>query len=303
MSDRMHALRLHEKGGAGDIVFDDDVPVPTPGIGDVLVRVEAASVTPTELGWPSTWVDHAGAARTPVIPGHEVCGEVVGLGYGTLGFALGDRVYGITDWYRDGAAAEYVAVEARNLASKPAACTAVEAAALALPGLTAMQALFEIGRLTGGETVAIAGAAGGVGVFAMQLARNAGARVIAVGHRGRAEVTRDLGADEFVDVDAIENADLGAVDVIFDLVGGAVCDRLLQAAPGARAVSAVAPHARLEFFVVEARRSMLEDVARLAEAGVVQSVVGEVVPLPDGARVFASGPRPPGKRVIEVVSA
>jgi NADPH:quinone reductase-like Zn-dependent oxidoreductase len=302
MSDRMRALRLHAKGGVEAIVFDDDVAVPEPGIGDVLVRVDAASLTPTELGWPSTWVDHAGVDRTPVIPCHEVCGEVVALGYGTTGFAVGDSVYGITDWYRDGAAADYVAVEARDLAPKPTACTAVDAAALALAGLTAMQA-FELGELTKGETVLLPGAAGGVGLIAMQIARNAGARVIAVGRSDREAVVRDLGADDFVDVDAIERAGLDAVDLVFDLVGGDVCDRLLKAAPAARAVSVVEPRDGLEFFVVEAHRPMLEDLARLAETGAVQAMVSEVVPLVDGARAFADAPRPPGKRVIEVTPA
>jgi NADPH:quinone reductase-like Zn-dependent oxidoreductase len=300
MSDRMRALRLHGKGGADAIAFDTDVEVPQPGIGDVLLRVDAASLTPTELGWPSTWVDRAGVDRRPVIPGHEVCGVVTALGYGTTGFAVGDSVYGITDWYRDGAAAEYVAVEARNLAPKPTGCTAVDAAALALPGLTAMQAMFELGDLTKGETVLIPGAAGGVGLVAMQLARNAGARVVAVGRRDRDEVVRDLGADDFVDVDSLDGIDLKSVDLVFDLVGGEVRDRVLRAAPTARAVSVVEPHDGVQFFVVEAHRPMLEDLARLAEAGAVQAMVGEVVPLADGARAFAAGPRPPGKRVIEV---
>jgi len=300
MSDHMRALRLGRNGGAEAIVLDADVAIPQPGIGDVLLRVDAASLTPTELGWPSTWVDHAGVPRTPVIPCHEVCGEVVALGYGTTGFAVGDSAYGITDWYRDGAAAEYVAVEARNLAPKPAGCTAVDAAALALPGLTAMQALFGLGGLTKGETVAISGAAGGVGLVAMQIARNAGARVVAVARRDREQVVRDLGADDFVDADSLDGVDLKGVDLVFELVGGEVCDRLLRAAPAARAVSVVEPHDGVQFFVVEAHRPTLEALARLAEDGDVQGMVGEVVPLAEGALAFADGPRPPGKRVIQV---
>jgi NADPH:quinone reductase-like Zn-dependent oxidoreductase len=303
MSDRMRALRLDRNGGADAIRFDADVAIPRPGIGDVLLRVDAASLTPTELGWPSTWVDHAGVARTPVTPCHEVCGVVTALGYGTTGFAVGDSAFGITDWYRDGAAAEYVAVEARNLAPKPAGCTAVDAAALALPGLTAMQAMFGLGALTKGETVVISGAAGGVGLIAIQLARNAGARVVAVARRDSEQVVRDLGADDFVDVDLLDGVDLQHVDVVFELVGGEVRDRLLRAAPTARAVSVVEPHEGLQFFVVEAHRPTLEDLARLAEAGDVQAMVGEVVPLADGAHAFADRPHPPGKRVIEVRTA
>jgi NADPH:quinone reductase-like Zn-dependent oxidoreductase len=160
--------------------------------------------------------------------------------------------------------------------------------------------LFDLGDLTKGETVLITGAAGGVGLVAMQLARQAGARVIAVGRRDREAVVRDLGADDFVDVDTLDRPEVGSVDLVFDLVGGEVRDHVLRAAPAARAVSVVEPHDGLEFFVVEAQRPMLERLARLAESGDVQPMVGEVVPLADGARAFADGPRPPGKRVIQV---
>src|SRR3982751_3045106 len=114
----MRALRMHEQGGPEGLSYEE-APVPEPGTGDVLVRVHAASFTPTELTWPSTWTDRAGRDRRPVIPAHEVSGVVTALGYGTAGVQIGEAVYGLTDWYRDGAAAEYVAVEARNLAPKP----------------------------------------------------------------------------------------------------------------------------------------------------------------------------------------
>ena len=112
-------------------------PVPAPAIGDVLVRVEAASFTPTELGWASTWTDRAGNSRLPTIPAHEVSGVVEELGWGTSGVAVDDQVYGLTDWYRDGAAAGYVAVEARHLATKPASVDHIHAASAPLAGLTA----------------------------------------------------------------------------------------------------------------------------------------------------------------------
>jgi NADPH:quinone reductase-like Zn-dependent oxidoreductase len=114
----MRALRTHVRGGPEHLV-EEEAPIPTPGTGDALVRVHAASFTPTEFDWSSTWVDRAGHDRRPVIPGHEVSGVVTALGFGATGVAVGDAVYGLTDWYRDGAAAEYVAVEARNLARKP----------------------------------------------------------------------------------------------------------------------------------------------------------------------------------------
>ena len=111
----MHALRLHERGGPDQLVYED-APVPFVGIGDVLLRVRALGFTPTELTWPSTWVDRRGKDRRPVIPAHEASGVIVALGYGTTGVCMGDAVYGLTDWYRDGVAAKYAAVEARNLA-------------------------------------------------------------------------------------------------------------------------------------------------------------------------------------------
>src|SRR3954452_8102836 len=158
----MYALRLHDRNGPESIVYEQ-APAPSAGIGDVLVRVHAASFTPTELSWPSTWVDRNGHDRRPVIPGHEVSGVIEALGYGASGLRIGEAVYGITDWYRDGVAAELVAVEARNLAPKPASLSHADAASCALAGLTAWQALFDHGQLRHGQTVLIHGAAGGVG--------------------------------------------------------------------------------------------------------------------------------------------
>ncbi len=163
--------------------------------------MHAASFTPTELEWPSTWVDRAGRDRRPSIPGHEVSGVVTALGYGTTGVAVGDAVYGLTDWYRDGAAAEYVAVEARNLARKPDRLDHRTAATVPMVALTAQQALFDHGHLAPGQTVAVLGAGGGVGTFAVQLARAAGARVVAVARAWASDLLRGLGAEVFVDVD------------------------------------------------------------------------------------------------------
>src|SRR6266540_7495626 len=176
----MRALRIHERGGPEGLSYEE-APMPEPGTGDVLVRVRAASFTPTELTWTSTWVDRLGHDRRPVIPGHEVSGVVVGLGFGTTGFAVGDAVYGLTDWYRDGAAAEYVVVEARNLAPKPATLSHAQAAAVPMTGLTAWQALFVHGGVTSGQWVLVHGSGGGVGTFAVQLAHAAGGHVVGTG--------------------------------------------------------------------------------------------------------------------------
>src|SRR3954468_18530991 len=232
----MHALRAHERGEAEGLRYEEAAE-PIPGNGDVLVQVCAASFTPTEMTWPSTWVDHAGKDRRPVIPAHEVSGVVTALGYGTTGVSVGDAVYGLTDWYRDGAAAEYVAVEARNLARKPDRLDDRTAATVPMVALTAQQALFDHGCLAPGQTVVVLGAGGGVGTFAVQLARAAGARVVAVARAWATDLLRELGAEVYVDVD---RAPLRDVDLVFDLVGGEVLRRAYASIkPGAGMVSVV----------------------------------------------------------------
>src|ERR1051326_5513607 len=153
-------------------------PEPQAAINDVVVQIHAAGFTRDELTWPSTWIDRGGRDRTPSIPGHELAGVVTAVGYGTTGLSIGQRVFGLTDWYRDGTLAEYVAVEARNLAPLPGDVDFTVAAALVMAGLTAWQGLFEHGRLHAGQSVLVHGAAGVVGSMASQLAREAGAYVI-----------------------------------------------------------------------------------------------------------------------------
>ena len=308
----MRALRIHTQAGPEALIYES-AAVPEPGIGDVLVRVSAASFTPTELSWPSTWVDHAGRDRTPVIPGHEVCGTVAALGYGTTGWDIGETVFGLTDWYRDGTLAEYVSVEARNLAAKPAGLDDVEAAASAMPAMTANQALFTHGRLEPGQTVLIQGAGGGVGTAAIQLARAADARVLASARTWARDVVLELGAHEFIDADQdpIETA-AKAVDLLVDLVGG---DALGRAWPllrtGGTIVSlvedpAARPQARSDtraaFFVVEANGTMLSKLAGQMDTGQLRPVVGAVRPLAEGREAFASkqAGKVPGKSVLEV---
>ena len=195
----MKAIRLHEPTGIDGLVFEE-VPDATPMLGDVLVKVVACGITHNELDWP-LWTCRAGHRRSSIIPGHEVSGVVVGLGYGTAGFAVGDEVYGLTDQFRDGAAAEYVAVEARNVARKPQSVDHVHAAAVPRAGLTAWQALFDHGKLAKGQTVVIHGAGGAVGSTAVQLARWAGAEVIGTGRSRVRPLVTELGADRFIALD------------------------------------------------------------------------------------------------------
>src|SRR5205085_8476009 len=138
-------------------------PEPSAAENDVVVQVHASGFTPGELSWTGTWTDRLGRDRTPSIPGHELGGVVSSLGYGTTGLSVGRRVFGLTDWTRDGTLAEYVAVEARNLAPLPGDVDFNVGAALVMPGLTAWQGLFEHGRLRAGQSVLVHGAAGVVG--------------------------------------------------------------------------------------------------------------------------------------------
>lgn len=311
----MHALRIHERGGAELLVYEK-APRPFVGIGDVLLRVGGASLTPTELGWPSTWVDHAGRDRRPVIPAHEVSGVVEALGYGTTGFAIGDAVYGLTDWYRDGAAAEYVAVAAAGLAPKPKSLGHVEAASVPLAGLTAWQALFDHGHLAAGQTVLVHGAGGGVGIFAVQLARATGARVVAAARGWSRDLVTGLGAEQFVDVETqqFEEALRAPVDLVFDLVGGIVLERSWSVIkPGGALVSVVEmPSAakakehrvRGAFFVVDAHRQQLIELGQRLDAGELKTIVGATFPLERGRDAFQAKQAPgvAGKIVLETPS-
>src|SRR3954469_16588459 len=195
-------------------------PEPQASMNDVVVRVHASGFTGDELEWPSTWTDRLGRDRTPSIPGHELAGVVTALAYGTTGLSVGQRVFGLTDWTRDGTLAEYVAVEARNLAPLPGDVDFAVGAALPISGLTAWQGLFEHGRLRAGQSVLAHGAAGAVGSMVTQLAREIGAYVIGTGRAADRQSALDFGANGFVDLDNEVLEDIGEVDLVFDLIGG-----------------------------------------------------------------------------------
>jgi hypothetical protein len=171
----MQAITIRDRAAGVGALSLTEMPYPRAAQNDVIVRVHAAGFTRGELDWPGTWTDRAGHDRAPSVPGHELSGVVAELGYGTTGLTVGQRVFGLTAWTRNGSLAEYAAVEARNLAPLPPDVDHTVAAALPISGLTAWQGLFDHGRLTTGQTVLIHGAAGGVGSIAVQLAREAGA--------------------------------------------------------------------------------------------------------------------------------
>src|SRR5947208_7218249 len=187
-------------------------PEPRAAINDVVVEVHASGFVPTEVAWSSTWADRRGRDRSPSIPGHELAGVVTALGYGTTGLSVGQRVFGLTDWHRDGTLAQYVAVEARHLAPLPGDVDFTVGASLPISGLTAWQALFEHGRLQAGQSVLGHGAAGAVGTMVTQLAREFGAYVIGTGRAADRHKTLDLGAMEFADLEDDAWEEAGGVD-------------------------------------------------------------------------------------------
>src|SRR5689334_3894909 len=217
-------------------------PEPTPAINDVVVEVRASGWVPTEVEWPSTWTDRSNHDRAPAILGHELAGVVTALGYGTTGLSVGQRVFGLADWHRDGTLAEYVAIEARNLAPLPGDVDFTVGASLPISGLTAWQGLFEHGHLQAGQSVLAHGAAGAVGTMVTQLAREAGAYVIGTGRAADRQKALDFGAQEFIDLDNDALKDVGGVDLVFDVIGGDIQKRsagLLR--PGGTLVSIVGP--------------------------------------------------------------
>jgi NADPH:quinone reductase-like Zn-dependent oxidoreductase len=305
----MKAVRIHEPKGLEGIegLVYEEAPDPQPAIGDALVEVRAASFTPTELMWPLS-TDRAGHDRGPRIPAHEGSGIVVALGYGTAGVSVGDEVFGLIDGYRDGWAAELVAIEARSLAPKPTSLDFLESAAIPQAGLTSWQALFDHGHLESGQTVVIHGAAGGVGTIGVELAKWAGAHVVGTGRANARDRVLELGADEFVDVgrDGWETT-VGQVDLVYDIIGGDVLARSgAIVKPGGALVSIMGepPTDRSDIrtvgFVRDPSGAQLREIARLVDDGVLHPQVSAVYPLADARKAFMakSTEHIPGKVVL-----
>lgn len=275
--------------------------------GDVVVEVHASGFTGNELEWPSTWVDRLGRDRTPSIPGHEVAGVVTSLSYGAAGLSVGHRVFGLTDWTRDGTLAEYVVVEARNLAPLPGDVDFVTGAGVAMTGLTAWQGLFEHGHLTRGQSVLVHGAAGAVGSMAAQLARECGAHVIGTGRAAHRQVALDFGAHEFVDLENEALEEVGKVDLVFDVFGGEIGNRSagLVRAGGTLVSIAGSPEVRpaegrTVDFVVVSERAQLNEIARRVHEGRLWPNIGRTVNFEDAVAAFNSTEPTSGKMVIRV---
>lgn len=282
-------------------------PEPQAAINDVIVRVHASGFVPDELAWPSTWTDRTDRSRTPSIPGHEMAGVVTALGYGTRGLSVGQRVLGLTDWYRDGTLAEHVAVEARNLAPLPGDLDFTVGASLPISGLTAWQGLFDHGRLQAGQSVLVHGAAGAVGSMATQLAREVGAYVIGTGRAAHRQAALDFGAQAFVDLENDALEDVGDVDLVFDVFGGDIVKRsagLVRA--GGTLVTIAGPTAARPAdglavdFVVESDRGQLGEIVRRVRDGRLRTHIGSVSTLDDAVAAFNRTKRVSGKTIIRV---
>jgi NADPH:quinone reductase-like Zn-dependent oxidoreductase len=282
-------------------------PEPPAAINDVIVRIHASGWVSTELEWPSTWTDRAGRDRTPSIPGHELAGVVTALGYGTTGLSVGQRVFGLADWHRDGTLAEYVAIEARNLAPLPGDVDFTVGASLPISGLTAWQGLFQHGRLQVGQSVLAHGAAGAVGMMVTQLAREAGAYVIGTGRAADRETVLDSGAQEFLDLETDALESVGDVDLVFDVIGGDVqksSSAVVKA--GGTLVSVVGPveagpaDGLAVDFVVEADRAQLGEIVQRVRDGRLRTNVGTIASLDEAVAALNATERPKGKTIIRV---
>jgi NADPH:quinone reductase-like Zn-dependent oxidoreductase len=302
---RMKAIVVTDRAAGTAGMTLTERPEPSAAINDVVVQIRASGFVSTELEWPSTWTDRPGRDRTPSIPGHELAGIVTALGYGTTGLSVGQRVFGLADWYRDGTLAEYVAIEARNLAPLPGDVDFTVGASLPISGLTAWQGLFQHGRLQAGQSVLAHGAAGAVGTMVTQLARDVGAYVIGTGRASDREKALDFGAHEFLDLESDTMEDIGEVDLVFDVIGGDVQTRsaaLIRA--GGTLVSIVGPAEaraadRLAVdFVVEADRAQLGEIGQRVRDGRLRTNIGATASLDDAVATLNSTERRLGKTII-----
>ncbi|MDQ0894997.1 NADP-dependent oxidoreductase [Agromyces ramosus] len=304
---RMKAIVVTDQaaGTAGMTLMER--PEPKPAINDVVVRVHASGFVPTELTWPSTWTDRLDRDRTPTIPGHELAGVVTALGYGTTGLSVGQRVFGLTDWTRDGTLAEYAAVEARNLAPLPGDVDFTVGASLPISGLTAWQGLFEHGRLRAGQSVLVHGAAGAVGALVTQLAREAGAYVIGTGRGADHQTALDFAAQEFVDLENDVLEEVGEVDLVFDVIGGDIQKRsaALIRAGGTLVTIVGPPEARPADglaidFVVESDRAQLGEIVQRVRDGRLRTNIATIATLDDAVAAFNPTERRTGKTIIGI---
>jgi len=304
----MRAIRLHQVSGSESLLYED-APKPSPKDSEVLVRVHATAITPTEFAWYPTFHTPEGATRQfPIILGHEFSGVVDAIGPACMGVQVGDPVYGLSDWFIDGAQADYCLTVPDNIAPKPVALDHAQSAAVPISALTAWQALIDRAQLSEGKRVLVHGAAGGVGSFAVQVACHKGAHVIATASAANADFVLALGADEVIDYRTTPfETVVRDVDVVLDTVGGDTRDRSWEIlSKGGRLVTIAADAERLTqarvrdaFFIVEPNRVQLIEIARLIDAGVIRPVVGAVFAMEHFRQAYDQKPIR-GKHVLRI---
>lgn len=308
----MKAVRNHVRGGPEGLVYED-VPQPQPGNGEVLVRVNATGVTPMELTWSTNWQTATGGERQLAIPGHELSGVIAQSGPGVTGMVVGTPVYGLTDFYRDGAEAEYTIALPSELAPKPQSLDHLQAASVPLSALTAWEAFFDYAKPAAGQTILIHGAAGGVGTFAVQIARKLGMRVVGTASTRNQDFLRDLGCDVVIDYTSTRFEDVvHGVDLVFDGVGGDTLERswtvlksggtLISVAAPPSAEQAAAHDVHAVFFIVRPDRGHLMQIGEWIDSGWIRPVVTTVLPLSEARLAYDPGKvgHARGKTVLQV---
>ena len=308
----MKAVRLHARGGVEQLIYEE-APLPVLQPGDALVRVLACSTTRNELDWDPTYTDQQGNSRLPAIPGHELCGIVEALAPGVQDLAVGDAVYGLASFFRDGAAAEYIAIHAADLAPKPMSLDAIQAAAVPLSALTAWQALFDHARLLPGQKLLVHGAAGGVGSFAVQIGRWHGVHVIATADCDSLDLVTGLGVDQFIDYKTQRFDEMASeVDVVLDTVGGETQERSWKVLRKGGTLVSIAgesieqPDPALGvkgiFFIVKPNRMQLIELGRLIDQEIIKPLISSVLPLDQAREAFGqvAGHGVKGKVVLRI---
>jgi NADPH:quinone reductase-like Zn-dependent oxidoreductase len=302
------AIRILRSAPVPELI-EEDVPQPKPPGGELLIRVCAAGVTPTELLWYPTSHTKTGEARSRAVPGHEFSGVVAALGANVSDFAAGQQVYGINDWFADGATAEYCITQPSYVAPKPPRLTHEEAASVPIGALTAWQGLFDHARLQAGERVLVQGGAGAVGVFAIQLARERGAHVIATASGSNVRFVSQLGVEQAIDYRAGRFEDgVQPVDVVFDCVGGETLRRSWAVLkPGGRMITIAAgseqtseERVKQAFFIVEPNQKQLTEISGLLESGRLHTVVDAVVPFGQAAAAYVGNVKRQGRGKVVV---
>jgi NADPH:quinone reductase-like Zn-dependent oxidoreductase len=308
----MKAIHIHGRGGPETLVYEE-APKPHPAEGEVLVRVYAAGVIAPELTWDETYQTNAGQKRTLPVPGHDMSGVVEEVGPSVTDINVGSDIYALTAFERDGSAAEYMIALPSELAPKPRSLDYRQAASVPLTALTAWQAFFDHAKLSAGQTVLIHGAAGGVGVFAVQLAHWAGAHVIATASPRNHDFLRELGADEIIDYTSVRFEDVvHGADIVLDTIGGDTQERswsvlkkggvLVAIATPPSTEQAQAYGVRCVWFIVEPSREQLIQIGKLIDAGQVKPIIDTVFPFAQAREAYKQGTKghTRGKIVLRV---